>query len=331
MRDLAGEWADAAFRTRASAWVDRALLATDHRRTGELRPHKIRFWSAVFVVPLGRTRAWFKVANPGQAFEGALLSALGTLAPDHVIPPWAHDQAEGWWLLPEGGPTTDREGADQHTWEALLHSSAELQLRCQDHQRRLPMLPTLTPQEATGELFGLIEDLSGRPRDDPQQISSESAHTYLGQLDRFEQGMALLTDGAAALTVQLNDVHPGNACAPGSPGAPPRFFDLGDAFWSHPWPLLHAPLRGAAGVRLADPLPDLPLVRRLAHAYLEHWPAVAPGDREDLLQAADRLGSLHRAASWRRLLAPTDPATLGMPPPRVSAWVAQALGLAPQP
>jgi hypothetical protein len=38
-------------------------------------------------------------------------------------------------------------------------------------------------------------------------------------------------------------------------GGPFRLFDLGDAFWSHPFAVLHLPLRAASGVGLADPLP----------------------------------------------------------------------------
>ena len=40
-------------------------------------------------------------------------------------------------------------------------------------------------------------------------------------------------------------------------------FDLGDAFWAHPFAALAVPLRRAAGVRLADPLPMNPAVLRL--------------------------------------------------------------------
>ena len=59
--------------------------------------------------------------------------------------------------------------------------------------------------------------------------------------------------------------------------------------------------------RLVDPLPDTAPVRRLVDAYLEHWPEVTSRDRPGLLRAADRLGALHRAASWQRLLAPVEP------------------------
>ena len=43
-------------------------------------------------------------------------------------------------------------------------------------------------------------------------------------------------------------------------------------------------------------------------------------------EAADRLGCLQRAASWQRLLAPTDPARLGLPAvPRVADYLLRAL------
>lgn len=331
MRDLVTEWGSPAFHARATGWVDGALAARGLRRTGALQPHTVRFWSAVLVVPLGSERAWFKVANPGQAFEGALLGAMAALAPDHVLAPWAVDPQHGWWLLPDGGRTADHPRGRRHAWEPLLHDAAELQRRCEGHRAELSMLPSLTPEQAGDALLDLVDDLAGRGPADPQHLDADRARAHLARRDDLEQDLALLAASGVAATVQLNDVHPGNACAPRTPGAPRAFFDLGDAFWSHPWPLLHAPLRGAAGARLVDPLPDSPVVRRLSDAYLEHWPGVAPGDRPALLRAADRLGALHRALSWRRLLAEVDPDRLGVPTPRLDTWLTQALRPGPQP
>jgi hypothetical protein len=83
-------------------------------------------------------------------------------------------------------------------------------------------------------------------------------------------------------------------------------------------------------------------------AYLERWPEVDlgagpgsgssgpggwpgadgwPGDGglPEVLEAADRLGAVHRAASWLRLLAPVDPDRLAVPTPRVADWLELAL------
>ena len=59
------------------------------------------------------------------------------------------------------------------------------------------------------------------------------------------------------------------------------------------------------------------------------WPGAGawPGDGglPEVLEAADRLGAVHRAASWLRLLAPVDPDRLAVPTPRVADWLELAL------
>lgn len=86
MRDLPAEWASPAFLARASGWVRDELGRRGRRLTGD------------------RT-VWFKVANPGQGFEPALLSRLSALVPGRVVEPLAVEEGEGWLLMPDGGTT----------------------------------------------------------------------------------------------------------------------------------------------------------------------------------------------------------------------------------
>ena len=135
----------------------------------------------------------------------------------------------------------------------------------------------------------------------------------------------MLRDSGIPDTLQPNDVHPGNAVGPRVPGGPTRLFDLGDALWSHPWAVMHSPVRGLCGARLSEPRPDTPEARRLLDGYAEHWPEVDRADRAALVHAADRLGALHRVESWRRLLEHADPSRLGVPTPVLATWLGQAL------
>lgn len=316
-------WRSTAFRERATAWVDEVLAARGARRTGPLTEVKVRFWAAVHAVPLGDGTAYLKVGNPGQAFEGELLRALGRLAPDHVVVPWAVLPARGWWLLPDGGPQLERSDA---AWARLVEDAAVLQRRCEGARDAVPMLPALEASAATGWLSATVADLASRPPGDAQRTDPAAADRCRAALPRLRRSMEQLDGSGVPSTLQPNDVHPGNACAPLHPGAPCRAFDLGDAFWSHPWAVLHRALRGAARVPLEAPLPDTALTRRLVDAYAEHWPEVPRRDRRGLVAAADRLGAVQRAASWVRLLDPVDPLRLGVPtPPRVADFVSQAL------
>ena len=69
-------WGGEPFQGELTRWIDEALAPRGEVRAGPLLPEKIRFWSAVFRIPLagpGPSRqAWCKVGNPGQAFEGEL-------------------------------------------------------------------------------------------------------------------------------------------------------------------------------------------------------------------------------------------------------------------
>lgn len=366
MDDLVARWAGTAFQREAAAWADEVLGPRGLVRSGPLVPEKIRFWSAVFGVPLagspsgagvgasgGRSRAWFKVGNPGQAFEGRLLQALGQVVPDRVVAPWAVDGERGWWLLPDGGPTLD--GSRPEDWVDLLGDVADLQRACGPHHDRFDMVPALSTEAAAGWVDGTVDQLARLPAADPQHLDPARARSLVGGgpgghdgLRRFGERMKVLAGTGLPQTLQPNDAHPRNAVGPSSPGAPARVFDLGDSVRSHPWAVLHTTVRLAARVPLTDRWPDTPLTRRIVEAYLERWPEVDlgagpgsgssgaggwpgagawPGDGglPEVLEAADRLGAVHRAASWLRLLAPVDPDRLAVPTPRVADWLELAL------
>ncbi|MCV2393140.1 hypothetical protein OEB99_02355 [Actinotalea sp. M2MS4P-6] len=326
MRDLVAEWSGEAFRAQAAAWIDDALASVrpSVRRTGPLSPHKVRFWAAVFGVPTSGGRLWFKVANPGQAFEGALLAALAELASGSVIAPIAVDVTSDWWLLPDGGPTlADRGVADP--WPALVAQAADLQRTTATHRDRFPMLPRLGTSDATAWARATLADLAALPASDPQHVPPAQADRLAAHLPELEADLALLDDLGLPETVQLNDTNPRNACWSGDPGDRLRYFDVGDAFWSHPFGVLHLPVRLAVGVGLSAPRPTGPAADAVVEAYLSRWPEVPRERWSDVLRAADRLGAVHRAASWLRLLAPVDPERLGVPTPRIVDWIAGAL------
>lgn len=314
-------WRSEQFLTRASSWVDDVLAARGGRRDGALAEVKVRFWAAVYAVPLASGRAYLKAGNPGQAFEGELLAHLGRLAPAQVVMPWAVHADEGWWLLPDAGTTPERTPL---AWDEVVDVAAVLQRACVPHGDTLAVVPRLDSCDAVGWAAAILDELSARPPTDPQHVDPGRAAHASARLPQLSEAMALLTATGLPSTLQPNDLHPGNA-ARGADGLL-RLFDLGDAFWSHPWAALSSPLRGVGDRQLRDPRPDTPAVRRLLDRYAEHWPEVARADRTAVVEAADRLGCLQRAASWQRLLAPTDPARLGLPAvPRVADYLLRAL------
>jgi hypothetical protein len=327
VEDLVARWGGEPFQGELTRWIDEALAPRGEVRAGPLLPEKIRFWSAVFRIPLagpGPSRqAWCKVGNPGQAFEGELLAALGHLEPDRVVVPWAVSADRGWWLLPDGGPTLDPDRPAD--WVDLLGDVADLQRASAGHPPVLTLLTTLGPEDAPRWVVEVVDELAALPPQHPQHLEPALAHTCLRRLPRLEEQMAILAQSRLPPTLQPNDVHPRNAVHPATPGGPVRLLDLGDALLGHAWAVLSTPVRFAAGVRLADPWPEGSTTARLVEAYAERWPEVDRTDRAAVVAAADRLGTLHRAASWRRLLAPVDPDRLGVPTPRIATWVLAAL------
>lgn len=283
---------------------------------------RVRFWSGVFRIPLRSGAAWFKVANPGQSF-GELLAALSSVAPGRVIQPWAVELAEGWTLLPDGGATLDWESEDD--WLGLISDVALLQRQSQGHAAELAKLPSYDAVGAADRAEHLLADLARRPSRHAQHLDPDQARRCSQALPRLRDQLAILGEAGPASTLQPNDAQPGNAVRAVTFGEPRRLFDLGDAVWSHPWAVLHASGRGIARVRLTDPWPPEPAAQRLVEAYAEHWPEISRPDRQAVLRAADRLGALHRAESWRRLLAETDTETLEAPAPRIATWLIQAL------
>lgn len=320
MASLVARWSSMEFQRSATAWVDDALTVRGERRTGPLAEVKIRFWSGVFRVALKSGRAYFKVTNPGQAFEGELLAALGRVDAERVIVPWAIEPREGWSLLPDGGETLSWES--ERDWLTLISDVAHLQRACTGYCEELSMVPRYPVAAAADEVKHLVADLAARPREDKQHVDEDLAAQCLRGLPRLRERMMVLNQAGGTPTLQPNDVHPGNAVRPLGPGRPSRVFDVGDAVWSHPWAVLHVAGRGIGGANLNDPWPDNSATRRLVDAYTEHWPEIDHSDRAEVLDAADHLGALHRVAPWQRMIAAAGPDEQSARVPRPGYWLA---------
>ncbi|WP_413449904.1 hypothetical protein AA0Y32_04405 [Georgenia phoenicis] len=323
--DPAGTWQSAAFRDAALGWVRDVLAARGTAVLGELTTHRVRFWSAVLTVRTDRGVYWFKATNPGQAFEGPLLECLGRLVHRHIVAPAAVDETRGWFLLPDGGPSVAAD-VDAARWEELVVQVARLQTELVGHGKELAALglPSLLPGHADEYATSLVESLARLPAGHPQHLTGEEAHRLLRGLAQTAPLLAELASSGVPPTLQPNDTSPANAVRAADRSGY-RFLDLGDAFWSHPFAVLQVPLRMATGSWPGPPARESRLRERLVRAYVEQWPQVTPGRNADrLVDAADRLASLHRAESWRRLLAHVDPARLGVPTPRLADWLADA-------
>lgn len=324
-RDLVGLWESEDFELEVQAWVQEVLGRSGVRSAGPLVAHRVRFWAAIFRQSTDEGTVWVKVPNPGQQFEGALLQSLSRLVPDHVLTPLAVHPAHGWILLPDGGATVREEEVVSQTWEVLMAQVARLQVELSTHAEDLARtgLPVLLPGEASEYVSTLTAALARLPRQDAQHLGVEDARAIERNLPALTLRWEHLGSHGAAMSLQLNDASPSNAFRSTGP-QPFRFFDLGDAFWSSPAAVLQVPTRMAARSWPRHPAAVTPLIRSMVDAYVEVWSGAHGRDVGDV-DAADRLASVHRCESWRRLLVEVDRTRLGVPAPRLGDWLKDAV------
>lgn len=318
-------WGSEEFQAQALDWIRAAPAGEGTVVHGPLVPHRLRFWSAVFTVETARGRLWFKATNPGQAFEAGLLAELARLMPQHVVNPVAVDRSRGWLLLPDGGTVlAARERTAPADWHELLIRAAQLQAGTAPHADKLLAagLPLLTPEQGTRYAAELIDALAMLPASHPQHLHAAQAGHLAAGLHTAGRAFRDLEAVGIPLCLQPNDVTPQNAFRD---AAGLRLFDFGDAFWSHPFAVLQVPMRMACGSWPRPAPAGDAAVNSMAGAYMGQWPLASGSDLRILAEAADRLASLHRCESWRRLLAGTHPDAVGDRPPRLADWLADAL------
>lgn len=315
MRDLEAWWDSPDLLAEVGRWATTELGRHGVAATGPAVAHRVRFWSAVFRVPTEAGTFWVKAASPGQGFEIALTTALADLVPEHVLTPLATvvDPARDrfWMLMPDGGTTLrDHGGATTAHWCRLARDLAELQRALAPHGDRLREagLPTLRAADGVAYVERMIAWGSSLDPADPQHLGAAQQDELRSGLPRLAADLALLASSGVPDSLQHNDASDSNAFVTGPDGLGPlRFFDLGDAFWSHPFAALQLTLCFATG---SLPWPDMTseVATTVADAYLACWPEhVSVAELRPLVTPALRLAQLHRTESWRRLLAVIPP------------------------
>ena len=291
--DLVALWRSDGFQRRISACIDPVLKDRGEARVGPVEEFRVRFWSGVFRIPLRSGAAWFKVANPGQSFEGELLAALSRVAPGRVIQPWAVEPLEGWTLLPDGSPTLDWESEDD--WLGLISDVALLQRHCQGHAAELAILPSYEAVGAADRAEHLLAELARLPSQHAQHLDPDEARRCLRALpgsagSASNLGRSRISVDAAAQRRSTRQRRTSRHARRAPPALRLRRRGL-----VSPLGCAAASGRGIARVGLADPWPPEAPNQRLVDAYAEHWPEISRSDRPAVLRAADRLGALHRA------------------------------------
>lgn len=160
-------------------WVADVMTAVDVTEIGELEPHSVQPWSAVWSVDGGGQRYWFKV-NGRARWEGAVLAAVACLAPEYVDAPVAEEPSRGWILTSDGGPLlrTALEYAARVEVDALapvVADYARLQRHTLGRRDLLASAGVLEPPAVVPEVAAKAQAsyLVGLPANDPRRITQD--------------------------------------------------------------------------------------------------------------------------------------------------------------
>lgn len=268
--------------------------------TGPIEQTHLRFWATVLRVPTSEGVVWFKENAPSQSFEAGLVVELARVAPGFVPPVVAADVDRGWLLTHDLGTVL---GSDPHPADRadVARGYAELQRRLEPHLRAMfdARVPAFEDGNAMAYAVALADELARLPEGDGRRLGLEERRLVDAGLGRMGEAAVILEASGIRDSLEHNDLHLNNALR----GADGRvaFIDFGDAVWAHPFASIRVMLWQA---RLAGLDPASQEYERILDAYLEPWSGVASASElRRAVTAAERIGCLHRAESWRRLMA----------------------------
>jgi len=294
-----GRWATPALEEEARAWV-RATCRDHTRLTGSTEVVRDQPWAVTVRFDTTGPPVWFKACGPGVEHEARLVLTLAQRAPQLVPPVLAADEARGWFLAEDAGPTMRLAvGADDlwPQWELLLSRYAQAQLDLAAHQAELVAtgLPVRSPTSLPGQAADLVARLRVRPPDKGGLTEPDSA-ALQAQLRPFAQWCNELAASGIADSIQHDDLHSANVCWPGG-AAEARIIDWGDASLGFPLATMLCTMNSIAffaGCEVDDVR-----VLRVRDAYLEPFSHLV--GRRDLVRLVDlarRTGAVTRALCY---------------------------------
>ncbi|MFC7621193.1 hypothetical protein [Microlunatus sp. GCM10028923] len=298
---LITRWEGESWRAEAAAWIQAQLRAAGLTATGPVLPQLIRPWSVHLTVPTDRGRYWFKESCPAIRFEAGLMECLARLVPGRILEPLAVDAERGWLLSPDGGRTLDQSELTGEEYGRVLADFGELQRLLAGHRDDLVAagLPELPATRAADHFEQQLRYLVRLPDDHPSRVDPDVVAAALRNRPMIMEAARRLAEGPVPDSLQHNDVQPANTFEDAGGGV--RFFDFGDALWSHPFCVLDVAVYRVAQHWNCDR--DDPRIRRAVDRYLEVWTAAAPlRDLRSLVGPALTIARLQRYNSWHRAI-----------------------------
>jgi phosphotransferase family enzyme len=283
------DWTSAEWRAAAESWLDERLAVAGIERTGPVTQPRVRAWGTVLTAPTVRGPVWLKAPAPETVFEVALYELLGSVVPGRVLDPIAVDVSRGWVLLPDGGPVIAND--DFAALARMLSSYGELQQAVASHVDDLLSLGVADMRPAA--MPARFEEALEVARRSATDEDRPALDRIAGMRAEFGEWCARLAESPVPVSIDHNDLHPGNVFASGT------VYDWGDSVVAHSFTSMLIAL-GYLNVRHGLG-PGDPVVERVRDAYLEPFTDLAP--RAELvaeIEVACRVAKVARALTWER-------------------------------
>jgi hypothetical protein len=286
-------WEEPGWFERVEAWAGAELGRLGFDPQGKLELVRTRPWAAIAQVATAYGDVWFKEAAPTLAFEPSLTVAVSRRCPDFTPDLLTVEGAS--MLTRDAGPplrSFRKSGEPAPSWDEILPLYAELQIELADDLDELLALgtPDKRPAAVSSAYLDLVERVhSAEP-------SARGLRALAPELELLLEAL----EGPLPLTVIHEEVHEGNVFVRGGRA---RLLDWAEASVSHPFAGLVNTLRDIAYRRRLKPNGREML--RLRSVYLEPWTCFAPSaELRELFDRGYLLGTVCRAMSWERILAP---------------------------
>jgi hypothetical protein len=297
----APHWLGPAWRSEVTSWIDGALSAQGHRRTGPLTPVHLRVWSVVCRAQTSVGDVYFKSAPPGMDFEPALtqhLNAHGAAGLRLIAV-----DAQRNWMLTHAESVTARElhGSSPEGvvhWKKLLTRYAHLQLALAPDADDLVRagVPDLRLERLPEQFDALVG--CGHLHCGDDGLSGPELRALTALRPRLVSLCEELAGAGIPQTLQHNDLHDSNVFVREGEYI---IFDWGDASVAHPLfdcEVLFAVARGRFGLE-----PGVDGFLSFRDAYL--GPFAERSSMDDVLGAlrlSIPLAKLCRAMTWHRIV-----------------------------
>lgn len=297
---MATRWTSQRWRTDAEAWIRAELDRAGLTLVGPLEQSRVHPWSTHLVAPTSEGCYWFKESCPVLWFEVGLMDVLSRLVPGRVLEPLAIDVGRGWMLTPDGGPVMDTQATVESFGRALA-DFAFIQRDVADNGPKLVAggLDRRPVDDTAGHFEDQLVELVDLPVIHPLRVDPEVLTASARRKEVIDEAVERLAEVPVPESLQHNDLHPRNIFA--QTGGSTRFFDFGDAVWSHPFCVLDVALHRISQ-QWNCPRTDDRLVR-LVDMYLDPWTDLAPRRTlRTLIAPAMTIARFHRYNSWHQLI-----------------------------